>query len=45
MSGALYNRDIIRLAARLADYPMPDAPQARVERRTSVKTLSPSGVR
>ncbi|TXC68869.1 iron-sulfur cluster assembly scaffold protein [Sphingorhabdus soli] len=36
MSGALYNRDIIRLAARLADYPMPDAPQARVERRTSV---------
>jgi NifU-like protein involved in Fe-S cluster formation len=36
MSGALYNREIIRLAARLADYPMPDSPQARVERRTSV---------
>lgn len=36
MSGALYNRDIIRLAARLADYPMPEDPQARVERRTSV---------
>jgi len=36
MSGALYNRDIIRLAARLADYPMPDDPQARVGRRNSV---------
>lgn len=36
MSGALYNRDIIRLAARLADYPMIEPADATVDCRTSV---------